>query len=84
MIQEMQTNLEQLGNYENESIDTLKKQMRNKLKELIVKYEDLKALDKLAKAQANVKEVETIMSSNIGKMFENQAGLTVFLNMFNL
>ncbi len=69
--------MEGLGNYENETIDNLKRQVKNKLKESASKYDDLKSLDKIAKAQASVTEVQNIMTNNITKMMENRSGLDV-------
>ena len=69
--------MEKLGNYEDQTIEILKRQGKPKLKELADKYQDAEKVDKLLAAQSNVNEVAGIMTNNLTKMLDNQKDLHV-------
>lgn len=69
--------MEKLGNYEDQSIEILRKQGKQKIKELAEKYNDVDKMDKLLAAQQGVNEVAGIMTNNIQKMLNNQENLGV-------
>ena len=69
--------MEKLGNYEDSSIDILKKQGKPKLKELADKFNDVEKVDKLLAAQDSVNQVAGVMNNNLQKMLDNQQQLGV-------
>lgn len=69
--------MEKLGNYEDSSIEILKKQGKPKLKELADKYNDVDKVDKLLAAQESVNQVAGVMNNNLQKMLDNQKDLGV-------
>lgn len=71
--------MEKLGNYEDQSIDILKKQGKPKIKELAEKYDDVEKVDKLLATQEGVNQVANIMTTNLQKMLKNQEDLGVLL-----
>ena len=74
MIQEVQNTLSsKLGGYASVDEDTIKKHIKALMNDLVKKFNDLKAIDKIYEVQKNVKETEKIVTKNIEKMFENQA-----------
>lgn len=73
--------MEKLGNYEDQSIDILKKQGKPKIKELAEKYDDVEKVDKLIATQQGVNEVANIMTTNLQKMLKNQEDLGVFTHL---
>ena len=76
-MQEFIAHLDKLGNYEDQSIDILKKQGKPKLKELAEKYNDVEKIDKLLAVQENVTQVAGVMNNNLQKMLNNQQDLGV-------
>ena len=56
----------------------LKSQLKPILKDSVKKYEDLKAIDKIAQANATVEEVRVQMETNLKKVMDNQPNIEVF------
>eukprot|EP01017_Pseudomicrothorax_dubius_P009073 TRINITY_DN1302_c0_g1_i3.p1 TRINITY_DN1302_c0_g1~~TRINITY_DN1302_c0_g1_i3.p1 ORF type:complete len:197 (-),score=54.03 TRINITY_DN1302_c0_g1_i3:37-627(-) len=74
-IRENREHIEKLAQYFMASDSTVTKHMKDRVKELMAKYDDPANMDALSKAQNNINEVQVIVGKNIDKMVANQGNL---------
>lgn len=77
---DIQLIFEELGEYDIETIENLKRKIRGKLKEFVNIYNYLESFDKIAKAQVAVNEVKIIITDNLMKTMDKKKDVQVFFS----
>jgi hypothetical protein len=71
-MQEVMKEINNLKDYHMESDLTVQNHTRRYLPRLLMKYNDLRTLDSLARAQENATKAQNVMKENILKAMENK------------